>query len=218
MDRITAKFFPEPSRLKNAWTVLEQSQPAKNYPKGRMIYLQGDLADSFFYLKNGRVKIFLSSENGMEKTLTVLEKGNIFGEAAFFDGMPRVSSAKTLTKSEIVAVTRSSLLKSFSKAPELAMALLEYLAQTIRMLSAQVDGMAFLPADKRIARLLLQISSETPGNPIPCTHEDLGNLAGVSRVTVSRVLNCFQKNGWIQTRYKAVFIQDTDALGHFASS
>lgn len=218
MDRMEAKLFPEPSRLKNAWNVLEQSQPAKSYPKGRMIYLQGEQADGFFYLKTGRVKIFLSSESGMEKTLTVLEKGNIFGEAAFFDGMPRVSSAKTLAKSEIVAVTRASLLSSFSKDPELAMSLLEYLAQTIRMLSAQVDSMAFLQADKRIARLLLQLSSESPASPIPCTHEDLGSLAGTSRVTVSRALNSFQKSGWIQTGYKAVAVQDRDALESFASS
>lgn len=198
----------EPSNKKK-WDVLEKTHTSHMIQKGRMIYWQEALADEFYYLKSGKVKIFLSSEDGAEKTLTVLEPGNIFGEAAFFDGMPRVSSAKTLAKSEIITVTRKSLLECIRREPQLAMNLLTYLSQTIRMLSAQVNSMTFLQANQRLARLLLSLARN---GAVHATQDDLAGLAGVSRVTVSRTLTDFAKKGWICARYGAVEIRDEVGL------
>lgn len=200
--------------IENKWDVLEKTHTSHIYQKNKMIYWQEAPAQEFYYLKSGKVKIFLSSENGMEKTLTVLESGNIFGEAAFFDGMPRVSSAKTLVKSEIIAVNRQSLMNCFRREPQLAMNLLTYLSQTIRMLSAQVDTMTFLQADQRLARLLLKLASN---GTVQATHEDLAGLAGVSRVTVSRILSHFAEYGWTRTHYRTVELLDEEGLKSFTS-
>jgi len=200
------------SSLKSIWSVLEESHTPHIYQKERMIYWQEAPAGEFYYLKSGKVKIFLSAENGMEKTLTILESSSIFGEAAFFDGMPRVSSAKTLVKSEIIAVTRQSLMDCIRKEPQLAMSLLTYLSKTIRMLSAQVNSMTFLQADQRLAQLLLQLSVN---KAVQTTHDDLAGLAGVSRVTVSRILSEFAQKGWTATRYREVEILDEAGLKDF---
>ena len=194
------------------WDVLEKFHTSHTYPKNKMIYWQEAPASEFYYLKSGSIKIFLSSDTGMEKTLTVLEDGSIFGEAAFFDGLPRVSSAKTLVKSEIITVTRQSLMDCFRREPQLAMNLLMYLSQTIRMLSAQVDTMTFLQADQRIARLILKLAVN---GTVHATHEDLAGLAGVSRVTVSRILNRFTQNGWTAPRYREVKILNEAGLSNF---
>lgn len=178
-----------------------------------MVYWQEAHADEFYYLKSGRVRIFLSSESGTEKTLTVLESGNIFGEAAFFDGMPRVSCAKALISSQIIPITRDSLMNCFRKEPQLAMNLLTYLSQTIRMLSAQVDTMTFLQADQRLARLLLKLADAT--GTVRATHEDLAGLAGVSRVTVSRILSRFSSEGWTGSGYGTVTVCDFSGLHAF---
>ena len=198
---------------KNGWDVLEQSRPPKIYEKGEMIYWQGTRADEFYYLKSGGVRVFLCSENGSEKTLSILKPGRIFGEAAFFDGLPRVSSAKALSRSEAVPVTRRSLMECIRKDPQLAVDLFAYLSQTIRMLSAQLDTVAFQQADERVARLLLNLSAE---NGLVCaTHEDLASLAGVSRVTVSRILGDFSRRGWVETRYREIRLINADALRRF---
>jgi CRP/FNR family transcriptional regulator, cyclic AMP receptor protein len=196
----------------NKWDVLEKFHTPHTYPKNKMVYWQEAPANEFYYLKSGSVKIFLSSESGMEKTLTVLENGSIFGEAAFFDGLPRVSSAKALVNSEIITVTRQSLMDCIRREPQLAMNLLTYLSQTIRMLSAQVDTMTFLQADQRIARLLIKLAV---GATVHATHEDLAGLAGVSRVTVSRILNEFSQKGWAATCYRSVKILDEAGLKNF---
>ncbi len=198
----------------NQWNVLESSHTARPYAKNQMIYWQDSPADEFYYLKRGKVKIFISSENGMEKTLTILESGTIFGEASFFDGKPRVSSAKTLVHSEIITVTRQSLLGCFRREPQLAMNLLTYLSETIRMLSAQVNTMTFLQADQRLARLLLTLAAN---GTVHATHEDLAELAGVSRVTVSRVLSRFNENGWVRVHYRGVELLNENGLKAFAA-
>lgn len=199
-----------------SWTILEKELTPRFYEKGAAVYWQGDLAAEFFYLKDGAVRIFFCSENGGEKTLAIRKSGSVFGEAAFFDGLPRVSSAKTLKDSKIIAVTRQSLLKCIRKDPELAMGLLTCLSQTIRMLSSQVDTATFQQADERLARLLLNLAGTR--REIRATHEDLAALAGVSRVTASRILSGFRHKGWIQTGYRGLHLTNAAALEKFAAN
>lgn len=197
----------------NEWSVLEQSGVPRVYEKGEMIYWQGSRAEEFYFLKSGGVRVFLCSENGSEKTLSVMKPGRIFGEAAFFDGLPRVSSARALRRTEAVPVTRRDLMECIRHEPQLAVNLLSYLSQTIRMLSAQLDTVAFQPADERIARLLLNLAAEN--GLVQATHEDLAALAGVSRVTVSRILGNFSSRGWVRTHYREIRLTDADALRRF---
>lgn len=200
----------EPSLGKqNPWSFLEESQPIKLYGPNQLLYLQQETAEQFYYLKSGRVRIFLSSPSGEEKTLSIAEAGSLLGEAAFFDGNPRVSSARTLVKSQIITITREILLRCFREKPERALELCRYLSSTIRMLSAQVDSMAFQQADQRLAELLLRLQR---CGRIAATHEELGALAGVSRVTVSRIISRFAKWGWIETGYGTIILRKPEKL------
>lgn len=196
------------------WRDFLDSRPPVQYARGEMIYLQGEAAPRFYYLQKGRVEVFLSSPDGAEKILTVLEPGRIFGEAAFFDRLPRVSSARAASPAQVASVGREELLERFHKSPQAAMDMLQYLSRTVRMLSAQVDHMAFLSADRRIARLLLQ-QADGEGRAV-CTHEELGGLAGVSRVTVSKILGRFAAQGWIATSYRHIRLVDQAGLRAFA--
>lgn len=203
---------------KSLWEVLEQKETPRLYPGNQMIYRQGEVAERFYYLKSGKVRISMSSENGQEKTLTLLTPGNIFGEAAFFDGLPRVSSARTLEKSQIIPVSRELLLHCFREEPMLAFQLLHLFSKTVRMLSNQVDHMTFLQADRRIAKILTELSGGLHGQTIACSHEDLASMAGVSRVTVSRVLGELTRNGWVRTHYRSIEIRNPEALLQYALS
>lgn len=198
------------------WRILERLLPPRTFEKGTLLYQQGEPADYFYYLKSGRVIIYLTAENGAEKTLTVLKKGSLFGEAAFFDRLPRVSNARTAEKSQIIAVDRPHLLEYFSEYPSLAVDMLQYVSKTVRMLSNQLDHMAFLRADQRVARLLLDLSRAD--GSVHCTHEDLGSLAGVTRVTVSKILGRFAERGWLSTGYRDICVQDRQALAEAAYS
>ena len=194
----------------DTWALLAEGQPPQLYQPGQLIYLQDTQAEQFYYIQRGTVKCFLSSEEGEERTLTLHHPGDLIGEAAFFDRQPRVSSAVAVTRCSLVPVTRERLRAVFARHPELAISMLEYLARTVRMLSAHVDG-GFLPADKRIARHLLSLAPEEDGT-LRCTHEEIGASVGVSRVTVSRVLGEFDRRGWARTGYKSLKLLDRPAL------
>ena len=205
----------------NPWRFLEETQPVKLYGANELIYLQEETAERFYYLKSGKVRIFLSSPEGAEKTLAIAQAGSLLGEASFFSGSPRVSSAKTMEKSRIISIDRPILLESFRRRPELAMELCRYLSGTIRMLSAQVDSMTFQQADQRLAELLLQLSQGEGGGrsdvrAVRATHEELASLAGVSRVTVSRVLSAFARKGWISTGYGLISLLRPEKLETFS--
>lgn len=189
--------------------LLEKAGIVKNYKKGSVIYRQGDLADSFCYLKSGRVRVFMNSADGMEKTLNFAAHGEIFGEGAFFDGKPRVSSASAVTVSELIMIDKKNLTELIRKEPKIAFELLEILAYRIRLLSSQIDSMTFKQADARIAQLLIE--SEIDGT-IRLTHEEIANTVGVSRVTVSKILGDFSKRGIISTEYGYVKIKNIDRL------
>ena len=90
-------------RLNNTEIFNGLAEP-KTYEKNAIIYQQGDEAEYVYYLRGGKVQIYLGSPNGAEKTLAVFAKGSLFGKSSFFDGMPRTSSAKALLKSESEAL------------------------------------------------------------------------------------------------------------------
>ncbi len=197
----------------DVWQPLAEGQSVKVFAPRQLIYLQGTEAEQFYYILSGTVKVFISSDEGNERTLTLHRAGSLIGEAAFFDKQPRVSSAVAVTRCELVSVDRARLSAVFAAHPDLAVSMLEYLARTVRLLSAHVDG-AFLPADRRIARHLL--SPPIRDGAGPCTHEELGFAVGLSRVTVSRVLGEFERRGWLRTGYRSVVLLDRAALERYA--
>lgn len=120
-----------------------------------------------------------------------------------------MSSAKTLSDSEIITINKTDIMSYFQKEPFLALNFIELLSQKVRMLSNEIDNISFLSAEKRIAQYLLRMNRYT-SYPINCTHEDIGKSVGVSRT-----LNKFSKYKWVYTKYKKILILNKNALLEF---
>ena len=192
------------------WDLLGEGRPPKQYSAGQLIYLQGTQPECFYYLKEGEARSFISLDSGEERILTVHRAGDLMGEASFFDNCPRVSSAVAVSACLVFSVDRPQLDAVFLRHPELALPMLQYLARTVRLLSAHVDGMSFLSADRRIARYLLSLPPRQ--GSLHCTHEEIGEAVGVSRVTVSRVLSQWSRQGLVSTGYGSLTLLDRDRL------
>lgn len=192
------------------WEAFARSRPPVRCSPGYLIYLQDTEATCFYFLKSGRVKSYIQSEDGGSRVLNVYSAGSLFGEASFFDELPRVSSAVALTPCEIVPIDRELVTQEFARNPELALAMMKYLARTVRLLSGQVDQMAFRPARWRVANYLLTLSSDT--GTVSCTQDDIAAAVSVSRVTVSRVLNEFAQAGWVTPGYRTVSLLAPERL------
>lgn len=201
----------------NLVSAFENSIISRSFDKNYVIYSQGEPANYFYYLKSGRVRIFITSPNGAEKTLSTISGGAILGEAAFFDGKPRISSARTLTKCEILTIDKITLTNIIQKNPRIAFSLLKLQAETIRTLSAQLDSISFLTAETRTADFILKNTDEKKPY-VKITHEEIGNIIGASRVTVSKIITKFAKNEIIETGYRSITVKNRNKLKNLADS
>ncbi len=190
-----------------AWDLLAEGRRPRKYRAGQLVYLQGARPDRFYYLISGTARSFISTGDGEERVLAVHRAGDLMGEASFFDGCPRVTSAMALEDCLILSVDRAQLDAAFQRHPELALPMLQYLARTVRMLSGHVESSA-LPARQRVARWLLA----QPGRTLKTTHEGIGQAVGLSRVTVSRVLGELSALGLAELGYRSVAVLDRAGL------
>ena len=196
------------------WDLLGESRRPRRYGPGQMIYLQGEMPSCFYYLQQGEARSFISLDSGEERVLAIHRSGDLMGEASFFDNCPRVSSAMTTEECLVFAIDRGQLDKIFLRHPELALPMLQYLARTVRILSRHV-GSASLPAQQRIVRYLLDQPTDEQGQ-LHCTHEEIGQAVGASRVTVSRVLGQLDREGALQTGYGSVLLRNPERLRQMA--
>ncbi len=197
--------------------LFEAMPMARVFERGKMLYHQGDKADCFYYLKRGRVRVFITSAEGTEKTLAIMEPGLLLGEAAFFDRSPRISAARALTRTEAVPVSRNTLTDMIRSHPDAALELLQMQARTIRILSDQVDSITFLPAEQRVAAFLWRLSGEGQEQTVHTTHEEIAAAVGVNRVTVSRLISGWARQGLIRTGYRQLFLPDPSAFAATAT-
>ena len=192
------------------WDLLAEGRSPRKYQAGQLVYLQSTHPDCFFYLMSGSVRSFISSSSGEERVLAVHRAGDLMGEASFFDGCPRVTSAMALEDCLILPVDQGQLDAAFQRHPELALPMLRYLARTVRMLSDHVEASS-LPAQQRIVRWLLNQPCSENG-AIQATHEEIGQTVGLSRVTVSRVLGELSARGLVELGYRCVILSNKDKL------
>ncbi len=190
---------------------LTQIAVTRVYWQKEFIYRQEEKANWCYYLKKGQVKIFVSSENGTEKTLAIYKEQMLFGEAAFFAGHPRTTNAIATKESEVLVISKENILQCFGEKPMLAWSIMSSLSQTVRLLSMQINEMSFLSAKKRLLQFLISEYEKGQG-VISHTQEEIGALMGVSRVTISRELRELKKAGILEIHYGKLKIKRIEEL------
>ena len=171
----------------------------KNYPKNSMIILEEEYGDQLFLVKNGTVKITRVNDEGKEVILALLGVGDFFGEMAILDGKSRSANALAQEKCEVVAINREDFLSILKDNFQISMNLLEELAVRLRKSDQQIEALSLSDAEHRIGVSLLNIAEDMgvikngvvtiPNLPY---QQDIANMAGTSRETVSRVLKMFE--------------------------
>ena len=171
----------------------------KKYSKSDIILMEDEVGDTFFIILEGSVKVTRDSEDGREVILAVLSSGNFFGEISLLDGKTRSANAIALEKTSLMILKRNDFLQLLKEIPQISISLLSELAKRIRKTDEQVENLAFSDAEKRIGISILSISEQLgvvknglvkiPKLPF---HQDIANMAGTSRETVSRMLKLLE--------------------------
>jgi CRP/FNR family cyclic AMP-dependent transcriptional regulator len=172
------------------------------YRKDRIVFAQGELADSVFYIQKGKVKVTVVSEQGKEAVVAVLGPDEFCGEGCLAGQPRRMATAKAMTECEIMRLERSAIVLALHDEPAFSeMFIAHLLARTIRVEEDLVDQL-FNSSEKRLARALLLLANfGKEGRPEPIiakvSQETLAEMIGTTRSRVSHFMNKFRKLGFI---------------------
>lgn len=173
----------------------------RTYPKNSILINEGDLSDTFFIIRYGSVKVYVSDSTGREVILNILGPGEFFGELALIDESPRSASVATLEPACLDVISRVDFFHCLKKHPDLILKLMPSMCQRIRELTDQVKTMALLDVYGRIIQLLKSLAVERHGKKVIAqrlTHQDIANRVGASREMVSRILKDLVEGGYLE--------------------
>ncbi len=171
----------------------------KQYPKSSMIILEEEYGDRLFIIKSGTVKITRVNDEGKEVIIALLGAGDFFGEMAILDGDSRSANALAQEKCELVTINKEDFLEMLRNNFQMCRNLLEELAVRLRKSDQQIEALSLSDAEHRIGVSLLNLAEdrgvikngEVTIESLPY-QQDIANMAGTSRETVSRVLKLFE--------------------------
>ncbi|MHB8141165.1 MAG: Crp/Fnr family transcriptional regulator [Vulcanimicrobiaceae bacterium] len=172
------------------------------YPKDRVIFAQGDSADSVFYVQRGRIKLAVVSPTGKEAVVALLNNGFFFGEGCLAGQVVRMATAIALEDCSLIEVKKDVMVRILHTEPEFAEIFIAHLlTRNIRIEEDLVDQL-FNSSEKRLARILLLLANfgkeAQPQEMIPnVTQETLAEMIGTTRSRVSFFLNKFRRLGFI---------------------
>jgi len=176
----------------------------RTYSKGQMILLEDDLGQTFFVIGGGSVKITRLSDDGREVILAMLGESDFFGEMSLLDGAGRSANVVALDSSEVLTLARNDFLEILQEYPKISISLLEELTQRIRKSDQQIESLSLSDVEQRIGITLIRLSEELGTikhgtvkiNNLPY-QQDIANMAGTSRETVSRTFKLLEEKGLV---------------------
>lgn len=191
----------------------------RTYDKGQLIFHQGDLAGSLFVMREGLVKVFVTSEAGDEMVLVTLRPPDTFGELALLDGLERSASAEAVEPTTVVELDRNTFLELLDSNPHMTEALLQSMGRVLRRLTEQASDLVFLDLHGRVAKLLVTIADDR-GTPLAAgqeldlqlTQSDLARMVGGSRQSVNQILRSFERRGYLDIEGRKVIVKEAEQL------
>lgn len=189
------------------------------FKKGDAIFYEGDSGQTLYIVESGNIRIYVQCEDGQETSVSVCTSGDIFGELAVIDGLPRSASAIAMEDSVVLGLNREQFREYTRRYPQMAFNFLRALSVRVRSSTRQMDTLSSLRVPNRLARKLLELAQahgvvETNGVriPMPLTQTDLASMVGTTRESINKTLAGFKKQGLIQIESGWITVVDPEAL------
>lgn len=174
---------------------------------GETMHLVGEPEDATFVIKSGKVKLSRVGEDGRKLTVDILEAGGLFGELAPGEGGPDDVVVEALENSYVCTLTRDSFESVLRMRPDLALRVVHMVDQRRRKAEMRLRDVLFYDVPTRLARILLELAEQHGTMTrdgvrlnLRLTHEELANLTGSARETISATLAGFRRRGLVQYR------------------
>ena len=187
----------------------------RTYPKNSMIILEEEFGDTVFGIIIGTVKITRVNDEGKEVILALLGQGELFGELAVLDGEARSANALAQEQCTLLAFPKGEFLNLLKNNFKISFALMGELAKRLRKSDQQIEALSLSDAEHRIGVSILNLAEDmgiiqkgqVTIEKLPF-QQDIANMAGTSRETVSRVLTLFEEKNMITKLGHTLVIPD----------
>jgi CRP/FNR family transcriptional regulator, cyclic AMP receptor protein len=172
------------------------------YHKDDIVFAQGDVAGTVFYLQKGRLKVVVVSDQGKEAVVGILEPGQFFGEGCMNGHSLRIATTTAMEESLVTSITKTAMLATLHNEPKFSEMFMAYLLSRNSRIEEDLIDQLFNSSEKRLARLLLLLANfGKEGNPQPInpniSQATLAEMIGTTRSRVSFFMNKFRKLGFI---------------------
>ena len=180
----------------------------RRYPSRTTIFEEGSVGEYMYVIREGHVKISKMSDDGREKILEIMGPGTFFGEMALLDKETRSASVKSTCACVLLALSRQDFLALLRRNPDISMQLICELSRRLRETDEEVRGLLFERVEGRTRRVLRRMATQpAPGHPdhlatASVTHQQLADLVGTSRETITRVVKGLKDEGWLDQQGK----------------
>ncbi|SNR98975.1 CRP/FNR family transcriptional regulator, anaerobic regulatory protein [Anaerovirgula multivorans] len=214
------KRIPAFSQLKEA-DIQEISKITieRSFRKGAIIFMEGDPGEAFYFIKSGKVKVYKTTPDGREHIFTILSEGGVFAEVTLFNEIPYPASAEVLEDAEIGMIKNKELEDLIRRNAEIALQIIKVFSKKLFSSQQKVKELALGDTYMRIAKTLITFAEDhgvKTSNGIEIrlniSRQELANMIGTARETVSRALSQFKKEGSIDIEGKKIIIKNMEKL------
>jgi CRP-like cAMP-binding protein len=185
----------------------------RRVPGGEAIVTRDQVGDALYVVMAGRAKVVMTGESGREVTLAVLRSADIFGEMSLFDGKARSASVVAIDPVTVLSIGREDILRHLAHHPQTAFNLLAEMSRRLRKADETIAELALCDVQDRLIRRLISLARED-GMELPegalirrrPTQQDLANMVGACRETISRTFNLLARRGLIVPRGRSLLV------------
>ncbi len=191
--------------------IITKASKAIRVAKSTSVFMQGDPSHSVYFLKKGRVKISKINLDGRKLTIDLIEPGDIFGELSLLGDKVRRNIAEAVEDSFCWEIKTETLETCLKKRPDVAVKLMKMIGDKRLAMENLLEDMIFMDVPSRVASLLLKYSDKEIIR-MPFTHQEIADLTGSTRVSVSRAIAKLRKDGFIRTKGDRIRLTNPAAL------
>jgi CRP/FNR family transcriptional regulator, cyclic AMP receptor protein len=184
-----------------------------------VIYMNGDPGDAVYFVNGGRVKISKVTRDGKSLTLFYCGPSELFGEGCLIDGGPRTEMAEAVENAMLTQIERADFEKLLAGYAQLGSQMTRLMVLRRRDLETKVEALVFRDVTSKLAELLIKLAAEYGVDDargtmvaLKITHQELANLIGSTRETVSLTLSQFKRKRFICTEGRKVIVSDAEGL------
>jgi CRP/FNR family transcriptional regulator, cyclic AMP receptor protein len=173
----------------------------EKYQKHQEIFVQGEAAETVFYIQKGRVKVTVLSEHGKEAVVGILSQGQFFGEGCLNGVEKRAATTRAMEECVLTSLEKAAMISALKTEPNFSAFFVSYLLSRNSRIEEDLVDQLFNSSERRLARLLLLLADfgKEGAKPVTVTlsQEALADMIGTTRSRVSFFMNRFRKNGFI---------------------